>query len=253
MQTLQKQTLQNGEEELTYSQEASPASLSVKQEREKAQQTPATFGPKCSALYEKFAPDGSWERMFMDLLIGTGEWYSTRCALNWQMKASKSSRLFCLLQASTPRTNGKGSSLLPTVTAQDFKRRGPNSKQQGLSNTENWAGLLKTPTAMDVHTTSGKANPVSGNSGTLAQEIMSGYEPTMEKLGLLPTPATRDYKGARTTEALEEAGRNHTNSLPDYFAQTGKSFQLNPLFVAEMMGFPPDWTVLPFQSGDQSQ
>jgi hypothetical protein len=26
--------------------------------------------------------------------------------------------------------------------------------------------------------------------------------------------------------------------------------QLNPLFVAEMMGFPPDWTILPFQSGE---
>jgi hypothetical protein len=32
--------------------------------------------------------------------------------------------------------------LLPTPTAQDFKRRGPNSKQQGLSNVENWAKLL---------------------------------------------------------------------------------------------------------------
>jgi len=24
---------------------------------------------------------------------------------------------------------------------------------------------------------------------------------------------------------------------------------LNPCFIAEMMGFPPEWTVLPFQSG----
>jgi hypothetical protein len=30
----------------------------------------------------------------------------------------------------------------------------------------------------------------------------------------------------------------------------GKTFQLNPRFVAEMMGFPPDWTELPFQSGE---
>jgi hypothetical protein len=67
---------------------------------------------------------------------------------------------------------------------------------------------------------------------------------------MLPTPATRDYKGARSKEALEASGRNHTNSLPDAFAQTGISSQLNPQFVAEMMGFPTDWTELPFQNGE---
>jgi hypothetical protein len=73
---------------------------------------------------------------------------------------------------------------------------------------------------------------------------------TLAKMGMLPTPATRDYKGARTTEALENAGRNQTNSLPDAFSQTGKTSQLNPQFVAEMMGFPTHWTILPFQSGE---
>jgi hypothetical protein len=69
----------------------------------------------------------------------------------------------------------------------------------------------------------------------------------LAKSGLLPTPATRDYKGARSTEALEEAGRNQTNSLPDAFAQTGKTSQLNPQFVLEMMGFLPTHTLHPFQ------
>jgi hypothetical protein len=72
----------------------------------------------------------------------------------------------------------------------------------------------------------------------------------MAKLGMLPTPFLRDYKGARSTEALERAERNNTNSLPDAFAQTGKSSQLNPRFVAEMMGFPVNWTELPFQNGE---
>jgi hypothetical protein len=37
-------------------------------------------------------------------------------------------------------------------------------------------------------------------------------------------------------------------------AQTnGKTSQLNPLFVLEMMGFPPDWTTLPFLSGGTNQ
>jgi hypothetical protein len=29
--------------------------------------------------------------------------------------------------------------------------------------------------------------------------------------------------------------------------------QLNPRFVAEMMGFPPNWTELPFLNGEQNQ
>lgn len=69
---------------------------------------------------------------------------------------------------------------------------------------------------------------------------------------LLPTPTARDWKGAASPESLEKRGRiPEKNSLPDFFARTGKSFQLNPLFVAEMMGFPPDWTVSPFLGEDR--
>ena len=139
--------------------------------------------------------------------------------------------------------------LLPTPTAQDFKRRGPNSKQQGLSNTENWTKLLPTP----------RANQVNGcdlNSKSLANRNKGNLEESIAKMlvmGMLPTPATRDYKGARTSESLQKAGRNHTNSLPDSFSQPGKTSQLNPQFVAEMMGFPPNWTELPFLNGETNQ
>lgn len=70
-------------------------------------------------------------------------------------------------------------------------------------------------------------------------------------VGMLPTPTTRDYKGARSQEALNKAGRNENNSLPDAFAQPGKTSQLSPLFVEEMMGFPKNWTASPFQSGEE--
>jgi hypothetical protein len=106
---------------------------------------------------------------------------------------------------------------------------------------------------MDGQATSGKKNPVSGDSGTLAQEIMSEYAPTMRKLGMLPTPLASNYKGGRTSEALILSGRKKNNSLPDYFNQAGKTFQINPLFVEEMMGYPPNWTALPFQNGELKQ
>ena len=63
-----------------------------------------------------------------------------------------------------------------------------------------------------------------------------------------------DFHGLLPT--LEHIGRKGKNprqgGLPDFFAQTGRSFQLNPLFVAEMMGFPVNWTVLPFLPGGNS-
>ena len=68
--------------------------------------------------------------------------------------------------------------------------------------------------------------------------------------GLIPTVCARDYKGGRNKENLERSGRSMTNSLPEYFAQPGKTSQLNPRFALEMMGFPPDWTELPFQNGE---
>jgi hypothetical protein len=70
---------------------------------------------------------------------------------------------------------------------------------------------------------------------------------------MLPTVMARDWKGGRTTEALIASGRKETNSLTDAFHQPGKTSQLSPQFVMEMMGFPTDWTLLPFLNGETSQ
>ncbi len=61
---------------------------------------------------------------------------------------------------------------------------------------------------------------------------------------LWPTPCSRDYKGARSSESLEKAGRDGTNSLPDSFAVSGKSARLNPQFVEVLMGYPIMHTAL---------
>ena len=71
------------------------------------------------------------------------------------------------------------------------------------------------------------------------------------QLSMLPTPATRDYKGGNSIKHLtrksKKEGNSHQDQLPNYIKlQTGQNSQLNPLFVAEMMGFPPDWTLRPF-------
>jgi hypothetical protein len=70
--------------------------------------------------------------------------------------------------------------------------------------------------------------------------------------GLLPTPAAVDWK--QTT--LAESQRNRSTlpglmvktflPMPDKMTDSQKNSQLSPQFVMEMMGFPTDWTLLPF-------
>jgi hypothetical protein len=72
---------------------------------------------------------------------------------------------------------------------------------------------------------------------------------------LLPTPtascANGGTKAQRKDGKTRESELNHWATINrDESQATGATSQLNPRFVAEMMGFPVDWTVLPFQSGE---
>tara|TARA_R100000315_G_C5162112_1_gene93280 strand:- start:285 stop:602 length:318 start_codon:yes stop_codon:yes gene_type:complete len=71
--------------------------------------------------------------------------------------------------------------------------------------------------------------------------------------GVWPTPTTREYKGARSKEAMRKSGRNPmTNTLADaveahsnYQTPKGKlAGSLNPAWVEWLMGFPIGWTDL---------
>ena len=119
--------------------------------------------------------------------------------------------------------------------------------------------LLKTPCAMDATAEKRQSKGVSGTSGTLAQEIASGY---VEKRGWnLPTPTARDYKPPYNEEAMirkdGKCRNDMLSSLPTMMGlkqRGGADFLLSPLFTEEMMGFPLMWTTLPFlsQSGGQN-
>lgn len=261
--TSPKQTLLFTENQLTSSAVDSLARPSQQQDQEKAQRTPDTFGRKCLGLYEKFAPDGSWERTFMDLLIGTGDWFSTRCALTWKMKASKSSRLFCQLQASTHRTKGTESSLLLTPGLVNIEESPQKYMERQRKRTE--AGMNKAP------------HPGNKYNCLLSQVLYSGMLPTprvkghgnshqriaegrvddlttMAKMNMLPTPTATDWKGAYPPTSINKfpARKNMMRNVYQHIEENynSKTSQLNPRFVAEMMGFPPNWTQLPFQSGE---
>lgn len=68
------------------------------------------------------------------------------------------------------------------------------------------------------------------------------------KAEMLPTPKAQDER-----HALHDRGRSNLGEeiAERYGDGSSLGSQLNPLFVAEMMGFPPDWTVLPFLAGDE--
>jgi len=181
--------------------------------------TNAICGRRCLELFESVHRVGSWERTFAGLLIGQEGWFSKRCALTWKLVGTPFNRLFFQLAPSTLPTDATEFGLLLTPTT-----------------SEQVQDLDKFKTRMEKY-------PNGTTMPNLATQV----------IGMLPTPTTRDYKGARSEEALEAVGRNETNSLPDAFAQSGKTSQLNPRFVAEMMGFPENWTELPFLSGEPNQ
>lgn len=99
-----------------------------------------------------------------NILLSKGYFYSFRIRLRWSIKSKKNFVFIAL----------------------DKKELDKNNKHESF--------LIKTPTRMDAHLVSGKKNPVSGDSGSLGQEILSGYEPTMQKLKLLPTAQTQGLK-----------------------------------------------------------
>lgn len=150
-------------------------------------------------------------------------------------------------------------SLLPTPTAQDFKRRGPNSKQQGLPEAA-YKKMLPTPTARSYKNGSKITDERS------RRKISQGWTMELNDLAvsrLLPTPTMRDYQpSVSPTGLVRKNGKRRDDALcniPVMIGQhcqqnDGKTSQLNPLFVEDMMGYPLMWTTLPFlsQNGDKN-
>ena len=238
---------------------------------ERARRTAVTSGLTSSVPFTRSGPVG----LLVRTLVASSRWYSPARRLTWDVsplcserislytvsgrntssrpsavilsvKDIPSSRCLFRLVPSVPRTEGTVSGLLPTPIASDFKVRGPGSQQKGLPEIIREM-LLPTPTATEIHhwqrverwKRQGRTSMHETEDG---EKNPNGLTDFLDFHGLLPT--------------LEHIGRKGKNprqgGLPDFFAQTGRSFQLNPLFVAEMMGFPTSWTVLPFLPGGSS-
>jgi hypothetical protein len=115
--------------------------------------------------------------------------------------------------------------------------------------------LLPTPNAREADKYSKKYNPNSQMGTALTAMAVNG---------MLPTPIRRDYQPSVSPQTLKRKdGKMRTDSLCNLpvmlgehcLQNGGRTSQLNPLFVEEMMGFPLMWTTLPFlsQNGDRNQ
>ena len=190
------------------------------QGNEKERQMTDTSGRKCLELFGNYNRAGSWARTFSALLIGTGDWYSRRCNLTWKVKGTKCNRMYFQLAPSTPPTDATESGLWPT----------PNCVQRDRTE----IAIKHREEGIPLYTRRDKA-------GTARQFSIVDY--AVYK-GLLPTPRTSDCNSPG------EHGNGGQDLRTTVASQTGEtSHKLNPQFVLEMMGFPPNWTELPFLNG----
>jgi hypothetical protein len=224
------------------------------QDSEKAKMMNAICGHKCVEQLEKLPRVSSWEKTFAALLTGTGEWYSTKCVLIWKILVIKSRPFLYLHARQMPLTNANEFGLLPTTQARDWKGaqgRGYKGTAQDLP-TKVMLGLIPTPNAFDWNTPR-KAETFRQTQKHYAKKGINLHNPLrqMAEMGMLPTPTAHHHNAG--TARPRKNGKSRADELNHLVSiQVGKSSQLNPRFVAEMMGFPVNWTELPFQSGENN-
>ena len=216
------------------------------------------------------------------MLAGLEGWSSRRCALTWKLQGTPYNRSYFQLAVSVLPTEEIESGLLLTPTTREevmdtdkFKAR--MEKYDNGTTVPNLAtqvaGMLPTPTAYDYNT------PRSQEAWDKAKEkhgdALQNPLKQMAAFGMLPTPIAGDWKGQRRSDGTASmlSGKASLGMLPTPTAQegdkitskenqnsltkmarsqTGKTSQLSPLFVEDMMGFPKNWTASPFQSGDEN-
>lgn len=224
------------------------ANLTALLAKERAKKMTAISGLKCLEQYERLPRATSWGKMLVGLLVGMEVWYSTRCKLTWKMKATKYNRLYFQLVPSTHHTEEIEFGLLPTPKAREAADT-PSERNRNQPSMESLAvmGLLPTPTTMDYMAPKTdkaieKEMTITRPGRTQLSNLRDVVIRQPEKL--LPTPSAAD--GFKTTSNTHQENLN-------MLAPVGSGFQLNPQFVGEMMGFPTDWTELPFLNGEVNQ
>lgn len=271
MKILPKQTSESGKERSMFLPEDFPVNLSALPEEERERTITAISGHRCYEQFVRYSQLGS----LLKTLLESRRWWSPVKRLRWdaQTISSKrityterkvdshskksarilkqqdiqSSRLIFQLAVSERHTEENVFGLLPTVQTQGMKQCNRKGKTEFFP-----LDLLPTPTELDKGT--GRINK-SLSPGAKARPTLA----LSAKKGLVPTPcASEATKFTKKFNSKSQMGQSLTALACNGMVPTqstgkktiGKNFQLNPLYVEEMMGFPLMWTTLPFLSPD---
>ena len=242
---------------LTWYLEASRARTFQPQEKAPALTAPApASGGKCTELSMKYDRNShSWKTHLClwdeDLpessviLPKSGTMRNGLCweRTMWEPRTSESASGY-LVWIETPTASGKKRSekfrvgnklpnpyefveMFPSPLASDHKRRGPNSRQQGLSE---FVRMFPTPTA------SCGGKEINRATGKKLITVVSQF----------PTPRTKGMCGGsgafQKMKALETQGIISSEERRQMTAGSGG--QLNPTWVEWLMGWPLEWTAL---------
>jgi hypothetical protein len=205
---------------LTSSQEGFPASRSAKRGSAKVQRTVATCGLKCLEQYESLRPLGLLGKTYLASLLGTTALSSSRCALTWKLKATRSGRLWFQLAPSTHRTAGTESGLLHTAAAHD-----PGIRVERLVTKDGQPAKVG-ERAYDRET------------GRLAQVGLT------QQVQMIPTPRAGN-PGSRPNG---KGGKILAEEVSKIGQETGERLQLQPAFVEWMMGYRKGWLDFPTEA-----
>ena len=229
MKTSQKQISPNGDEKSTFSQGAFPANRSALQASDLERKTTVRSGRRCCGLYGKYSPLGS----LVKTLLESSRWYSPARRLKWDAQTICSRRI-------TFTERNSSSPLMPSVKTLSVRdmpskrllfRLVPSEHPTG----ETGYGLLPTPQTQGL-----KVCNKDGKTEFL-------------NLELLLTPSASDgLRAGMSMESLKSHKKKNAeqSNLAEQIAHKvgGGTSQLNPLFVAEMMGYPLEWLTLSFLS-----
>lgn len=254
METYSSKISENGGDELMSSRQVFHASHLAVPESEMERKMTATSGRRCFVSSTKLDPLG----LLVKTLVESSRWYSPARRLKWEVTRTfaervtrctrndndtlssksestsrqsdiQSSQLLYRLVPSERPTGETGCGfwqegmMLPTPVAQDYRRRGPNSEQQGLPEMA-YKDLLPTPRAMEViEHPEQQAKRLKDRTGKKLNNLSSGA-----KFGLLPTPQSRDFKNGSTMES-ERCQRKR---------EQGRTMDLNDLAASKLLPTP---------------
>ena len=250
MKTSKTPISENGEAVSLFSQEDSHAKDSQLQDLDLESRMTVSSGLKCSELLPKSNPLTSLART----LMASSRLYSQDVSLSWQLNplfseritsrkregCSSSSESVTILSEKDIQSSRLSFRLVPSVRLTKGSAFGSSPRE-----------LLPTPNFYDYNTTwSEEAKETCLERR--AQEGKTCYPQKFNCLRqlardrVLPEPK-RDWDGSLPTDVESSVDYLLHKCPPN---DGGASQKLSPLFTAEMMGFDPLWTLLPFLSTD---